>query len=269
MELLYKNKKDIVKWLEKNAIENYTIVENNKNYFVNVQGSVDLSHKNLNYIPVVFNHITGDFNCSHNNLPFDKRNYGKDDIFRKYHSFLGMPQQIDGHVDMSGNLFKDKQSIIEWLEFHKIIHYCIIEDPEYGHVVNTTESIRFDYKFDYLRVKFNTISGFFYGSHLGLKSLEGSPKEVHDFVCRNNDFTTLKYCPEIVHGDFICDYNRLEDLDFMPQRVGGTIKFTESFTLDKEKEGMNNLDEINALIESQKLQKILSPQPMNKNIHKI
>ena len=59
------DRKSIERWLNKMKIKNYII---NDDLSVDVDGFVNLRHKNLNNFPVRFAVINGDFFCSHNNL---------------------------------------------------------------------------------------------------------------------------------------------------------------------------------------------------------
>lgn len=52
-------------WLDSMNIKNYTI---NKDLTVDVDGSINISYKKLNKIPIKFNIINGDFVCSNNKL---------------------------------------------------------------------------------------------------------------------------------------------------------------------------------------------------------
>ena len=63
--MLYNNKQDIINWLDKYEIINYTI---NEDLSVDVDGNVWLYEKNLTEIPVKFNIIKGHFNCNYNQL---------------------------------------------------------------------------------------------------------------------------------------------------------------------------------------------------------
>jgi hypothetical protein len=58
----YEETKD---WLDKMEIKNYTI---NDDLTVDVDGRVDISNKNLKYIPVKFSIVKGDFNLLNNKL---------------------------------------------------------------------------------------------------------------------------------------------------------------------------------------------------------
>lgn len=266
MDILYKNKKDITKWLDTHGVENYIIKKEEGNYIVDVHGSVDLSHKGLNYIPVVFNCVTGDFNASHNSyLSFNQIPNKK----REFNSFLGMPRHVGGKTTMIGNLFKEKAHIIEWLKFHDIHNFELIEDSLYGHIVNVDSSLRLDKKMDFIRVKFNEVKGYFYCAYTGLKSLEGSPHSVEfDVRCSYNPFTSLEFCPQIIGGDFICENSSLETLEFIPQRVERNVSL--GYLHDFEgTQNINSLEQLTILSESEKLEKIIQAGAVSNKTHKI
>ena len=62
-------KSDIVNWLDKYSINNYTLVPDDKyGFIVDVRGDVGLSDNNLASIGVKFNIVHGDFFCSYNKL---------------------------------------------------------------------------------------------------------------------------------------------------------------------------------------------------------
>jgi hypothetical protein len=47
-----------------------------------------------------------------------------------------------------------------------------------------------------------------------LTTLEGCPKEVGDFLCKNNQLTSLEFCPTEIGGDFSCRDNKFpKDFD--------------------------------------------------------
>ena len=69
MNSFYTNKQQIISWLEKVSIENYTLIPDEQyGFVVNVNGKVILFAKNLISIPVKFNEVSGNFWCSFNNL---------------------------------------------------------------------------------------------------------------------------------------------------------------------------------------------------------
>jgi hypothetical protein len=59
-------------------------------------------------------------------------------------------------------------------------------------------------------------------AYMGLTSLEGAPEVViGDFWCDYNGLTSLKGAPRIVKGNFYCDNNRLISLKYSPEIVEG------------------------------------------------
>ena len=62
---MFKTKEQIKQWLDENEVKNYTI---NKDLKVDIEGSVDLSYKNLKELPVQFGKVGGYFSCSDNQL---------------------------------------------------------------------------------------------------------------------------------------------------------------------------------------------------------
>ena len=62
---IYENKQDIDSICERYGITNYTI---NSDGSVDIDGDVHLYSKNLSKLPLNFNIVSGNFNCSHNQL---------------------------------------------------------------------------------------------------------------------------------------------------------------------------------------------------------
>lgn len=59
-------------------------------------------------------------------------------------------------------------------------------------------------------------------SHNHLKSLRGGPQIVgNNYICSDNNLTTLDGVINNVYGDFRCEYNQLRSLDHGPVGVGG------------------------------------------------
>ena len=88
MTNFYKNKRQIINWLEKHKVKSYTLVPDEQYIFiVNVTGAVYLSNKDLTNIPVKFNEVNGDFYCNHNQLT----------------SLEFCPQKVDGNFSCSHN----------------------------------------------------------------------------------------------------------------------------------------------------------------------
>jgi hypothetical protein len=78
------------------------------------------------------------------------------------------------------------------------------------------------HKLTKLPIKFNKVGGNFICNDNELTTLEGAPKEVGgDFLCSRNELTSLEGGPESVGGDFICRNNQLTSLQGAPKKVGG------------------------------------------------
>lgn len=67
--MLLRKKEEIETWLNQYHIKNYELIEDEEyDYVVNVNTTVDLFNKNLKSINVKFNEVNGNFDCSHNDL---------------------------------------------------------------------------------------------------------------------------------------------------------------------------------------------------------
>ena len=86
-----------------------------------------------------------------------------------------------------------KEQIELWLNQYDIDNYELVEDQEYGYVVNVNNTVDFfNMELLDIEIKFNEING--------------------DFCCSNNYLDFLKGCPEIVRGNFDCSHNDLKSL---------------------------------------------------------
>ena len=80
---------------------------------INVNGDVDMSNMNLEYIPCNFYVVTGNFNCSNNKLqdlqgsPLTVRNFNCSNNQLK--SLEGAPSKVNGNFDCSKNLLTNLQ----------------------------------------------------------------------------------------------------------------------------------------------------------------
>lgn len=65
--------------------------------------------------------------------------------------------------------------------------------------------------------------------HMGLTSLEGSPKKVHgDFVIRGNKLTSLKFSPREISGDLNALDNQIKSLIGGPTVVGAVYNVRDN-----------------------------------------
>ena len=142
---------------KKYHIKNYTI---NDDMSISVNGSVDLSYKNLKSIPIKFKEVGGDFYCNVNQLT----------------SLKGCPETVGGHFYCHSNQLTSLKGCPETVtgDFDcdnnqlTSLEYC----PE-------------------------TVGGFFSCSNNQLTSLEYCPETVGgDFNCYRNQITNFDGLPE-------------------------------------------------------------------------
>lgn len=87
----FDNKVDVKNWLDKMGVKDYTI---NPDLTVDVSGFVDLSEKNLTFLPIQFNRILtnqGNFHIDNNQLT----------------SLLGSPREVVGTFNCQNNVLKN------------------------------------------------------------------------------------------------------------------------------------------------------------------
>ena len=118
-------------------------------------------------------------------------------------------------------LLKKKEEIENWLNQYNIKNYKLIEDQEYGYIVNVNDHVNlYGNNLISIDVKFNEIKGNFDCSVNLLRSLKGSPKIVNgNFFCYVNELTNLKGGPEKVTGYFDCSENYLKTLEGAPKII--------------------------------------------------
>jgi hypothetical protein len=103
-----------------------------------------------------------------------------------------------------------------------------------NNIVNVNGDVNFNYKSeDYKKVikkyKFGHVSGDFMCSNNNLTSLEGAPDNVGgNFMCSNNNLTSLEGAPDNVEGSFMCYDNELTSLEGAPEEVGGDFVCTNN-----------------------------------------
>jgi len=176
-------REEVIQVCKKYKIIDYTI---NDDLSIDVDSYVRLDSKNLEYLPLRFNYVSGDFNCSFNKLKTLEgcpQTLGKSFFCNdnKLESLEGCPQIVNDDFDCSDNYLitlKGCPQIVGY-DFH-----C------------------YDNK---------------------LVSLEGCPQTISgSFNCSDNYLELLKGCPQTVSGGFNCSYNKLTDMEYFPE-VNGRI----------------------------------------------
>lgn len=232
---LLTEEKAIIAWLQKYEIKNYTLFSHAQyGFVVSVEGHVELSGQNLEYISVKFDYVTGDFNCELNQL---KSLIGAPHTvlgcFRCYRNqltnLIGCPQKILGRLWCSDNLLTSLEGCPETLDGSLIAY----KNP--------------------------------------MQHIVAGPKIIKGFcVLSECNLTSLKGCPQEIHGSFDCSNNNLENLcieDF-PHFIGDYIDFTNNKKLG-DFVNIENFEEIQRILEKQNLNTLLDTQAREKSIHKI
>lgn len=182
---LYENHQsddEIHKLCKEYNIENYTI---NSDGSIDVNGDVNFWGKNLSKLPLQFNIVSGDFDCSTNALI----------------SLEGSPKEVGGFFDCQNNKL---ESLKYAPKIVKGIFNCS---------TNKLRSLKGSPK--------EVGKGFLCHNNL-LKTLKGCPREVGaSFTCGYNLLETLEGSPEIIKEDFFSLGNKnLKSLEGITKRIG-------------------------------------------------
>jgi len=104
----------------------------------------------------------------------------------------------------SPNFPTTREEVIEVCERYRIKNYTINDDLS----IDVNDNVRLcDEGLEYLPLKFNYVSGYFF--------------------CSDNELKTLEGCPQTVGGTFYCPNNELKDLENFPE-VSGNVYITEN-----------------------------------------
>lgn len=77
---------------------------------------------------------------------------------------------------MEHELLSDRKYIINWLNQYDIKNYELVEDAEYGYVMNVAHSVNLcKIQLTKIEVKFNIVEGYFNCSKNSLTSLKAPP----------------------------------------------------------------------------------------------
>jgi hypothetical protein len=183
---LFESKEYIESICNKFGIKNWTLNEDGS---IDVDGDVyvDLSFKKLIKIPIKFRNVSGNFNCSYNNLT----------------SLEGSPKWVSGNFCCDNNNLSSLKGCPEWVGGS---FYC-----------NSNELIS-------LKGCPESVGGYFDCSNNKLTSLEGCTKSVGlDFDCSINNLISLEGGPKLISGDLFSYYNNLTSLEGAPESIRGQL----------------------------------------------
>lgn len=205
----FDNKNDIINWLEKLNIKEYTI---DNELVVDVQGDVLLEYCK-SFIPVQFGIINGNFNCCDLELS----------------SLKGSPREVYGDFNCSFNKLKSLE------------HCPLIIQGDFYCNCNLLKSLKGCP--DILKGSFNCnhnklktllycaeeIGGDFSCQNNKLVSLKGCPKVINkNFYCSNNMLTSLEGCPSVINGTLNCCDNKLKSFIFFPEEIKNVLNMNRN-----------------------------------------
>ena len=172
MTKFYKDKEQIINWLDKHKVYNYALIPDERyDFIVNVSGNVNLRNKDLFYIPVKFGEVTGSFWCHSNQLT--SREFCPQTVGRDFYCSNNQLDSLQFCPEIVGGKFNCSNNQLTSLK------YC-------------TKEINWD----------------FWCNNNKIKSLEFCPQTVIGyFYCQNNKIDSLKFCPQKVFGCFYCENN--------------------------------------------------------------
>ena len=151
-------REEVIQVCKRYDIKNYTI---NDDLSIDVNGNVDLSSRNLEYLPLRFNYVSSYFSCYDNELK----------------TLEGCPQKIGSFFSCGINELKTLKSCPQTVGRG---FYCFKNE------LKTLEGCP------------QIVNGDFSCSYNKLESLEGSPKTVGvDFYCYKNELKDLEHFPEV------------------------------------------------------------------------
>lgn len=155
------------------SIKNYTI---NDDYSIDVEGDVKLDFFKLEELPLKFNHVSGNFDCSYNRLT----------------TLNGSPITIGGTLMCSYN----NLTSLKWCPIKLSGLFCA------------------NNKITSLEGSPSRIDGSFDCDMNLLTTLEGGPDYVKfNYYCSNNHLVSLKGSPSFIGKSFNCSINKLKSIN--------------------------------------------------------
>lgn len=248
MNLFLKTEKEIVEWLEKYAIKNYTLLPDSQYGFKvnvgpqvklltdpletgkakvinNIKNTINLSKKGLSYIPVKFGKVECSLICYDNQLT--NLDFAPDWVAGDFvcsHNLLtclkGCPQ-TQGNLSVNNNqLTSLKGSPEKVMSFNCSNNQ--LKSLENGPqivkgalIIDNNQLTTLDY--------LPQVSSNITCSNNQLKSFKGLPNIVHGLRIHMNKIESFEGCPEIIVGDFFCGNNQIKSFKYAPKEIKGNF----------------------------------------------
>lgn len=229
---LLNKKEDIIAWLDKYRINNYELIKDlHYGFMVNVHEEVNLMNQGLDYLPVKFNIVEGNFFCLRNKLT----------------CLYGAPERVKGTFNCSENQI----TTLDYL-------------PK-----EIVGSIAFsNNKVTSLKGLPNAVNGNLFFANNELNSLKYcSDFVLWSFLCTNNQLKSLEHGPRVVKKIYLAGENRLETIEYLPQEAEGMVLIKNP--LLGELQSVRDLEVLKAISQKNKLEHSIGVSKIVFKINKI
>lgn len=215
-----------------------------------ISGDFNCSNNNLVSLRHSPDFVGGSFKCYSNNLKSlefcpSKIGANFDCMYNQIENLFGCPAEISGNIVLDFNKLKDLKGgpkivngdyRVSTNHLSSLIGSPIEIGGSFICENNDLKSLRGGPK---------TIEKNYSCSQNYLKNLEGSPDRVgNNFCCSNNSINSLKGSPLMVSGGFDCRNNKLESLKGCSKFIGGGFNASNNFLVSLEGLPIINVDEV-------------------------
>lgn len=265
--------KQNIEFLEKFTQGSWII---NSEGYIEIDGNFDcssgLKSDQLRLPKIKIKRVSGDFNCSNNNL--ETLEGCPEEVGGSFRCFSNnlrslkhSPKKIGSNFDCTRNNLETLGGCTEIIFGNLFCDFNFLKDLKGSPILiggdfkisnNLIESligcpaeIKGSFYCDGNNLKSLDFGPIYVGkvydcSNNKLQDLMGAPKEISGkFICSNNELQTLKGSPETVIGDFICSNNFLVNLKGSPEKIGSGFNFSNN--LVNSLEGLPKMDHENVV----------------------
>lgn len=192
---LLKTREEVFNWLYDNFIE-LPLCEITENLTVNAYTSVDLAKRKLEYLPINFGYVKGNFDIRDNNLS----------------TLEGSPKEVGGNFYCGRNNLTSLRYSPRVVGDSFLCYFNQLTD-----LVGGPEQVK----------------GTYNCHNNQLYSLKGLPTKLDLLNCDKNNLETLEFISSYIHTSLVVGRNPLKTLRFAPDYVGKEFWAEECLDLDK------------------------------------